>query len=306
MTHYAIPDRLNLLIAGAVVITASALAGLASQLSLLWSIPLGILFSFVLLTNYALIHEAAHDMLHSRARINWFVGMLLSWFFPSSFTVLKTAHIVHHRCNRTDHEMFDGYYAGDIRSLKFVQWYGIMLGLWWPLIPLGNLILALIPGLLGTPPFRKARCTSIVFDDFDQATLWKVRLEVALAIVFWVSLYHLLDLRWQTLAVFYAFFAFNWSTRQYVTHAFTPRDVRDGALNLKVSRPLSWILLQGQWDLVHHQHPHASWIHLQKLAAFSKPPISYWRQYLKLWKGPRLYTEPGPAILPKQDYLVMD
>jgi hypothetical protein len=202
--------------------------------------------------------------------------------------------------------MFDGYYSGDIRIFKFVQWYGILLGLWWPFIPIGNLLLAAVPGLLYSRPFRQARCTSIVFDDFNAATLWRVRLEVALAIMFWISLFYLLELRWQTLAVFYAFFAVNWSTRQYVTHAFTVRDVRHGALNLKVSRPMAGILLQGHWDLVHHQHPHVPWMHLPKLAARSKPPVSYWRQYLRLWKGPRLFTGPGPAILPKQEYRMIE
>ena len=306
MRAYSIPGSINLLIAAAVFIVATGLLWTASRLDLLWSVPLGILFSFVLLTNYALIHEAAHDMLHSNAGLNWFVGMVLSWLFPSSFTVLRVTHIVHHCCNRTDHEMFDGYYSRDIRTFKFVQWYGILLGLWWPFIPLGNLMLAAVPGLLYSRPFRQARCTSIVFDDFNSATLWRVRLEVALAIAFWLSLFHLLDIRWQTLAIFYALYAFNWSTRQYVTHAFTVRDVRDGALNLQVSRPMAWILLQGHWDLVHHQHPHVPWIHLPELGLHSAPPVSYWRQYLKLWKGPRLYTGPGPAILPRQDYRVME
>ena len=306
MTRYAIPGRINLLIAACVIILAAALLWSASRLDLVWSIPLGIVFSFVLLTNYALIHEAAHEMLHGNAGVNWLAGMVLSWLFPSSFTVLRITHIVHHCCNRTDHEMFDGYYSGDIRTFKFIQWYGILLGLWWPFIPIGNLILAAVPGLLHSRPFRQARCTSIAFDDFNTADLWKVRLEVALAIAFWVSLFHLLELRWQTLAVFYAFFAFNWSTRQYVTHAFTVRDVRDGALNLQVSRPMAWILLQGHWDLVHHQHPHVPWVYLRKLGVHSQTPVSYWRQYLKLWKGPRLFTGPGPAILPRQDYRVME
>jgi len=306
MTRYAIPGRINLLIAACVIILAAALLWSASRLDLVWSIPLGIVFSFVLLTNYALIHEAAHEMLHGNAGVNWLAGMVLSWLFPSSFTVLRITHIVHHCCNRTDHEMFDGYYSRDIRTFKFIQWYGILLGLWWPFIPIGNLILASVPGLLHSRPFRQARCTSIAFDDFNTADLWKVRLEVALAIVFWVSLFHLLELRWQTLAVFYAFFAFNWSTRQYVTHAFTVRDVRDGALNLQVSRPMAWILLQGHWDLVHHQHPHVPWVYLRELGVHSQTPVSYWRQYLKLWKGPRLFTGPGPAILPRQDYRVME
>ena len=306
MKTFAIPDRVNLLIASGVVIVATGLLWLASSLELLWSVPLGIVFSFVLLTNYALIHEAAHDMLHSNPAINRFSGMVLSWLFPSSFTVIRVTHIVHHCCNRTDHEMFDGYYSGDIRTFKFVQWYGILLGLWWPFIPVGNLILAAVPGLLHSRPFRQARCTSIVFDDFDADVLRNVRLEVILAVLFWIGLFHLLGIRWETLAVFYAFFAFNWSTRQYVTHAFTARDVRDGALNLKVSWPMAWVLLQGHWDLVHHQHPHVPWIYLNKLGASSKAPVSYLRQYLKLWKGPRLYTGPGPAILPREDYRVME
>ena len=106
--------------------------------------------------------------------------------------------------------------------------------------------------------------------------------------------------------IFYAFFAFNWSTRQYVTHAFTVRDVKNGALNLSVSRPMAWILLQGQWDLVHHQHPHVSWMYLPLLGRSSKKPVSYLKQYLKLWGGPKPCTERGPEILPQEVYKVME
>lgn len=305
MTNYKIPSRTNMIIATVVFLVAIGLLGLAAQLELVWSIPLGIVFSFILLTNYALMHEATHGVLHEIPKVNWLAGMIISWLFPMSFTVFKVSHVVHHRCNRTDHEMFDCYYEKDLKSIKYIQWYGLLTGLWWILIPMGNLLLAIHPGILRTKPFRNARSTAVVFDDYDQHLTLKLRFETVMAIVFWLSVISLLSVRWETLAIFYAFFAFNWSTRQYVTHAFTTRDVKNGALNLTVSKPMSWLLLQGQWDLVHHQHPHVSWIHLQELSKSSKKPVSYLKQYLRLWKGPIPCTEPAPDILPNKDYQVM-
>jgi len=302
MTNHKIPSFINVVIASGVFLLAIILLWVGSRVDLLWSIPLGILFSFILLTNYALMHDATHDVLHENSTVNWLFGMVLSWLFPMSFTVFKVSHVVHHCCNRTDHEMFDCYYDGDSKLIKYIQWYGLLLGLWWSLIPLGNLLLAIHPGVLRTKPFRKARSTAVVFDNYDNRLTWKLRFEVLMAIVFWIAIVNVLSLNWQSILIFYAFFAFNWSTRQYVTHAFTIRDVKNGALNLSVSRLMSWILLQGQWDLVHHQHPHVSWIHLPSLGKTSAKPESYMKQYIRLWKGPRPCKEPGPEILPQTDY----
>ena len=305
MKQQAIPSYINMVIAAGVFLVAILLLWLASRLELFWSIPLGIVFSFVLLTNYALMHEATHDVFHENKNVNWFFGMVLSWLFPMSFTVFRISHVIHHCCNRTDHEMFDCYYEKDMKLIKHIQWYGLLLGLWYPLIPLGNLLLAIHPGLLRTRPFRNARSTAVVFNDYSQSATWRLRFEVVMGILFWLAIIGWLSLSWYSILIFYAFFAFNWSTRQYVTHAFTVRDVKNGALNLSVSRLMSWILLQGQWDLVHHQHPHVSWIHLPELGRTSNKPKSYIRQYLRLWKGPRPCTERGPDILPKNDYQVM-
>lgn len=305
MPAQRIPDRLNLLIVTGVVLVAIGLLWLGSRLEWIWMLPLGVVFSFLMLTNYALIHEACHDILHSNARVNHLLGMVVSWFFPISFTVLRVTHIVHHCCNRTDHEMFDYYYKGDNRLIKYVQWYGLLFGLWWPLIPVGTLLIAVMPSLLHSPPFKQARSTAVLFDDFGKSDIWRIRLEIALGILFWVTLYQLLSLRWETLLIFYLCFSFNWSTRQYVTHAFTKRSVRDGALNLKVSRPMGWLLLNGHWDLVHHRHPHIPWLYLSDLGQQSEAPVSYWQQYLRLWRGPRLSPEPGPEMLAKKTYEVM-
>lgn len=300
-----IPARLNLAIAAALLLAAMGLLWFGSQLPWPGTLAVGIVFSFLLLSNYALMHEATHDMLHGNARINWLSGMVLGWLFPLSFTVLHVTHIVHHCCNRTDHEMFDCYYAGDSKILKYGQWYGLLLGLWWPLIPIGCLLLALMPSALRSLPFRKARSTAVLFDDFGPLQMRRIRLEILFGILFWISLFYLLDLHWQSVLIMYACFAVNWSTRQYVTHAFTTRDVKNGALNLKVSPLMQYVLLNGHWDLVHHQYPHLPWTQLPQRAPQSLAPVSYWRQYLRLWAGPRPCAEPGPQILPKRQYQAM-
>ena len=300
-----IPTRLNLTIATSIVGMTVTLLWLASQLHLAWSVPIGIAVSFVLLSNYALMHEATHELLHPDPVVNDRVGMLLGWLFPMSFTLLKVTHTVHHCCNRTDHEMFDCYYPGDNRLVKWIQWYGLLFGLWWYLIPIGSLLLSLVPSWLRSPPFKRARTTEVLFDDFGKAEIRRLRLETLSGIVFWILLFQLLDLRWEAVAIAYAIFAFNWSTRQYVTHAFTPRNVRDGALNLRVSRPTGWMLLHGNWDRVHHQHPHVPWIHLPAIGSSEGYDTGYWRQYLRLWSGPVPCHEPGPGILPRADYREM-
>jgi hypothetical protein len=97
--------------------------------------------------------------------------------------------------------------------------------------------------------------------------------------------------------ILYSCFAFNWSTRQYVGHAFTRRDVIEGAWNLRHNRLMTWVLLHGEWDLNHHRRPDVSWYYLPRLASPDEPRRSYLRQYWRLWLGPRPATEPAPESL---------
>jgi hypothetical protein len=95
----------------------------------------------------------------------------------------------------------------------------------------------------------------------------------------------------------YACFAFNWSTRQYVGHAFTRRHVIEGAWNLRHNGLMTWILLHGEWDLNHHRRPDVSWYYLPRLSPPGEPRRSYVLQYWRLWLGPRPATEPAPESL---------
>lgn len=294
-----LPKRLNLIILiGIQILVLSALYW-ASRLNWGWSIPIGILVSFLLLTNYALIHEGTHQNLHPNKHGNWLLGTVSGFLFPVSFTFMQVAHQVHHNHNRTDYEMFDYYYPEDNLPIKYAQWYSILIGIYPPIIPLGSILMGLVPWIFKARPFAQARSSAVLFanNQYNAPQIWKIRLELLLGGLYWLAMWKLLALNWLPVLIIYACFCFNWSTRQYVTHAFTQRDVIEGALNLKVSKPMSWVLLNSQWDHVHHKYPGVSWINLPQYASCTMKPICYWRQYLRLWKGPRPNKEPAPKSI---------
>ena len=278
-----------------------AMLGLASRLEAWWQVLLaGVAFSYLMLTNYALLHEASHGNLHSNPRVNYLLGVMTGWLFPIPFRLMRTTHQNHHSHNRTDHEMFDLYYPTDNRRLKRLQWYGLLCGFFWPFVPLGAVLFAFFPGLLRSRMLKgvsTARGMGIVAN-LNWGAVQVIRLELLLICLFFGCLWWLLPLRFWNTAVLYACFSFNWSTRQYVGHAFSQRDVVDGAWNLKHFPWMSWVLLHGEYDLNHHRRPEVPWWYLPQVTRPGDPLISYRRQYWRQWTGPRQCEEPSPAPLP--------
>jgi fatty acid desaturase len=140
-----IRNRLNIALVALVQIAAWLLLWAGARVSGAWVFAVGVVYSFLLLTNYALIHEATHDNLNADARWNRWLGVLAGCLFPIPFSMIKVTHTVHHCCNRTDHEMFDLYYPGDNMVLKLGQWYGLLSGFFWPCIPVGMVIPGAVP-----------------------------------------------------------------------------------------------------------------------------------------------------------------
>src|SRR5262245_47623616 len=103
-----IPNRLNFTLVGSVSSCAIALLWLGSWVEEWYAVlGVGVVFSYLLLTNYALLHEASHNNLHSNKRANYWLGVLAGCFFPVPFSLVHTTHQGHHLRNRTDFEMFD-------------------------------------------------------------------------------------------------------------------------------------------------------------------------------------------------------
>ena len=293
-----IPDRLNLFLVALVFTLAIALLWLGSHVESVWAtLGVGVVFSYLLLTNYALFHEAGHANLHSNRAMNRLLGTLAGLLFPMPYSMFRVTHQGHHLRNRTDYEMFDLYYPTDSRLIRCIQWYGVLTGLFWPWVPIGALLFALCPAVLRTRIFQKARSSSYLLGDIRDLEVRAIRAEVLLTIAFFGLLFWLLELRWQAVLIMYACFSFNWSTRQYVGHAFSRRDVVEGAWNLQHYFWMSWVLLHGEWDLNHHRHPEVPWYYLPHVSPPTEPRVGYIRQYWRLWLGPRPTTEPAPETL---------
>lgn len=293
-----IPDRLNLFLVLVVFLGGIALLWLASRLEQWYAIlGVGIVFSYLMLTNYALLHEATHGNLHSNPRLNYLGGQITGALFPIPFSMIYTTHQGHHLRNRTDHEIFDLYYPTDSRFFKYVQWYGILCGLFWPWIPIAAVLFALCPKALRVRFFRERKSYKHLLGDIQSNEIRAIRWEVLLIAAFFCLLFWLLKLKWQSTLVLYACFSINWSTRQYVGHAFSKRDVIHGAWNLRHNRLLSWILLHGEWDLNHHRRPDVSWYYLPRLSDPNEPRPSYFKHYWRQWLGPQPVEEPAPETL---------
>ena len=195
--------------------------------------------------------------------------------------------------------MFDLYYPTDNRILKTIQWYSILCGLFWPLVPLGAVIIALTPSGIRSRILAKADPARglAYLAAIPGRVVTRTRVETLAIVIIYAALFRFLDLRMIAVLVCYACFSLNWSTRQYVTHAFSERDVIDGAFNLRHNRLMDCVLLHGQWDLNHHRHPDISWYYLPQLTDGDAVQRSYMAQYLRQWKGPVPATSPAPAPL---------
>jgi hypothetical protein len=192
--------------------------------------------------------------------------------------------------------MFDLYYPSDSFFLKCCQWYGTLAGLFWPCIPVSAILFAVCPRtialqLFSGPPFGNANVK-----DIGPRDLRRIRLELLLTLVVLTGLLWMCQWRWLSFVVLYGCFSINWSTRQYIGHAFSKRDIVEGAWNLRHNALMSKVLLHGEWDLTHHRHPEVSWYYLPRLAAPDEPRLDYLKQYWRQWLGPRLATEPPPAL----------
>jgi fatty acid desaturase len=289
-----IPDRLNVSLVAAVFASATVLLLLAGRLGGGARLATAVVFSYVGLTAYALLHEAAHDNLHSDPRWNRALGVIAGLLFPVPFSAVRTTHQGHHLRNRTDYEMFDLYYARDNRWLKRAQWYGTLCGLFWPLVPLGAILVAVFPPVLRLPLFTRLRSTAYLLGDIREDEVKAIRVEVLAIAVFLGTVLWLSAFLPQGLLLCYACFGLNWSTRQYVGHAFTRRHVIEGALNLRQGRLMTLVLLHGEYDLNHHRRPDVPWPYLPALSPAAEARPSYLRQYLRMWRGPRLTAEPAP------------
>src|SRR5580658_1277935 len=241
---------------------------------------------------YALCHEAEHDIFHPNKTVNDFAGMIITLFFPASFQLRRQGHIGHHLRNRTDDEAFDLYFEGENRVWKFIQFYGILTGLFWLMIVISNFIAVVNPRWLARKT-KLDRPTAALQETLNPKYFRLIQLEAGLVILVHGSMIYFFKIPILRYFVVLCGFGLLWSTLQYIHHYGTVRDPQKGAWNLRTWRVFDLIWLNHHWHLNHHLHPTVSWIYLPKLRASedTQPPISFWRAYFRQWHGPRYASE---------------
>ncbi len=298
--RYAIPARGNTLL---VLVVSTALALILWWLSVAtrsWEIgTAAVFFAAIFQTNFALLHEAGHGKLHHDRRWNAALGTICGVWAGMSYSMFAVSHTSHHLRNRTDAEMFDLYYPGQSRVRKAVAWYGMLIGLWYWTIPLANLLLLVAPGTYR----RLAERLQLTVDVIRQpgAAIDRIRRELFLVLGAPAAML-LLGVPPLRLLLAYLAAGFLWSTTQYLEHAYAPRDVIDGAFNLRAPFVYRWLNLHRELDRNHHRHPQESWLHLPRLSEPGEVQESYVRHYFAQWRGPRLTGEPAPLPLAHEDF----
>jgi fatty acid desaturase len=294
--NYSIPSRLNLFIIAACTAAFSGLFLAGMQVHVLWiRILLGMAFGIVMIPVYSLMHEAAHNTLHPSAGINVFLGRWLCTLFVIPFTFYRHCHLKHHKKNRTDDEMWDLYYEHQHKWLRYGNLYLMMIGFGYQAICLSVLLFSVSPKLVISPFFKKHTEVNGFLNGFTEVKkLRTAQLESIVVIAFQLLLLWLIDWDWSLWLIFYLAHGFIWSSHNYVNHAFSPREIINGAHNLKIPVWLNFIYLNFNIHLAHHQHPHIPWVHLPSFIRSGKDRISFYRNYIRLWKGPRLTNEKPP------------
>jgi fatty acid desaturase len=261
-----------------------------------WALAAAIAFSYINNTTFALLHESVHGLFHPHRAINEWFGRFNAALFPTSLSFQRICHLGHHRRNRGPAELFDYYKPGDSKFLKYVQWYGILTGVYWVLLPLACLLYLLCPWILRMPLLRQADSkiaqqtgADAMLAGFENAPAGRIRGEILLTLLVQCAFLYGLHLTLAGWLLCYGCFAVNWSSLQYADHAWSVLDARDGAWNLKVNKAVQYIFLNYHHHLTHHQDPHISWLHLPKYTELSPERPSFLKIYLEMWMGPKPY-----------------
>lgn len=292
------PERLNMALALGAYAAAAGLLVLASRGPWTVTLAAALAFSFVGNTIFSLLHESVHGLFHRSRRVNDAFGCLSAAFFPTGFTFQRVCHLGHHRRNRTRAELFDYYLPGESRWLKAYRLYSLLTGFYWLSIPLGCLVSLLFHDALRSPAIRARVVEPMGFGpmaaDLADSPRGRVRREIGFSLGVQLLLFFGLELTLAGWSACYAAFALNWCALQYTDHAWTARDIKNGASNLRVNRVVQYLFLNYHHHLAHHQNPHVPWIDLPRLVDASAPRPGFLATYLSLWGGPRPSTEPEP------------
>jgi fatty acid desaturase len=297
-----IPAALNIAIGALAISVALACLWAASHASH-WIVVAGAAVVFAAANNtvFCLLHESVHYGFHPSRGINDQAGVVFAAFFPTAFTIQRVSHFGHHRRNRTDLELYDYYLPHQSRWLKTYWIYCLLTGFYWAIIPVAGLVYWLCPFVFRSHRFQRGPARWWGFEEFvrDIAAepISRVWPQALFTVCVQASIWRLLDLSWTGALACYWAFGIVWSSLQYTDHAWSPRDVTEGAWNLRVWPAARAVFLNYNLHLAHHRRPDIPWIHLPRFVKPDDPAPSFSSIYWPLWRG-AAPAPPGEGPVP--------
>ena len=161
-----IPNRLN---AGIMALQLAAIflcfrvAANVSSRGALAAVAVG--FAVLMVSVYSIIHEAEHGALFTNRRANLVGGIIMAAFFPVPFHLLRQGHLGHHLRNRSDDEAFDLWFEGESPIWKWMQWIGVLTGLFYLMIVIGNVAVLILPFMFKRRWFAFDRPSAAFMDE---------------------------------------------------------------------------------------------------------------------------------------------
>lgn len=297
--NYKIPTNLNIVIQ--IIASSVSLYSLyqaSHQDSLLIKFIFAMIFTLSNNTLFSLLHESVHRCYSKNTTINEVAGNFAAFFFPTALVFQRTCHLGHHLRNRTDHEMFDMYYPTDNKLVKYTQFYCILTGFYWLSIPFGCFMYMIAPEsyrfFTWLNEKNKSTDAAMMIPFLTHPLKGRIRFEMLLTFSFQILMFKWLDLNFASYIFCYWVFGINWGGLQYADHAWSERDIRNGAWNLKVPRVIQAIYLNYHLHKVHHQHPQLPWTSLPDYENPNDIKPSFYKIWFEMWKGPRPVNAPAP------------
>lgn len=278
------------------LIAAACCLWVASHCTWYWAVLAIFLFAHINQLPFSMMHEAVHGVAAHSKLGNRLLGVVGGCAFPTSFLLQQQAHIGHHERNRTDLDLYDYYLPHQSKwQRNFLLYSGNLLGCYYLTVVLSNFIYLVASGFYQSAYFKKIASNlgfSHYIEDVSKLPVKLVWCEMFIAFGYQVVLFYVLELTFSGYVLCYYAFALHWSVLQYADHAWSSRDIQNGAWNLKVLPPFRWIALNYHYHLAHHQHPNVPWFELPNYIYNQGVQPSFWRIYFALWKGLR----PAPPM----------
>nr|WP_016753501.1 fatty acid desaturase [Leptospira kirschneri] len=256
---------------------------------------LSTIFSYTL---WALIHECVHGNFSNSRSENRFWGRFLCVLFGTPFQIVKTAHLVHHKFNRSEGERIEYIekHAGPILFQKFLYYVRLFVGTY-SLEVLGGFLLSL-PLSFTTPFAEKYLSKFPVYKTFFKQIqkpeiVRELRIDSLFVLILFGSVFYLCGSNTIFLILILILRGWIVSFLDHSYHYGKELENVNSAYNLYLPKFFSYLFLNFNYHRVHHRFPGCSWNRLPVQFKNSKDSmdLSLWKQSIRQLSGLLILSE---------------